>query len=1048
MMHIPRTVLLTRRHAGTVTTSSSGRIRHQHRRVYHVTSATAASCLVVAAAALSMSVAVLCDCNDGIHQNHADGINDDDDGGGGIGIGNQNIRSIGTKNIFQQHPQQYIASASTIFSSSPSSIQQSRGHFANSLQNRRIVVCDYAIIGHGKAGRSAARTIGHLEPTANIVIIDPNHNTNNIQSMHSIGGDSALAEGSRRNRARKQQQQMPTPPQHLQFRANFIDPTHRLIHAHSSASNGSSATHSNEDNDDSMIIVQYRKSALLATGSRGAPPPEGCIHDDARSRILELRSTSSMPSRRPQHPLPNSSLTTTAPTMQQSTMYSLPILDPLTVRSVSSLAVSQGATIAIMGSGFEALELAANCARIASASASASSISQRSQAKNMQQQQQQKPDVMDSNAVSSRVKLLFGNSSPMNNRLPRYLGVAVTKRLRQNGIDVEDRTLTRYIAMKRPVVPSSSRDEDAAPNSNDNNDCGRREVNHHRAPQQLEIYTVKSYDHMDTKRVLADLLVTAPSVDGLHGTAVMPTLSYDSSSDENDNTSQPSSTSSTSAATMDYLPWSSLISPPLLTCYLDDGRVVTNAELNASSSLFAAGSVARYPDWRTGRAEICGGRNVSAEQAGEVAARNMVRGSSSTSVSREAGAPCYLKESIPVWRSDVVQYLPDEVGAAVIGRHYPSSSTLALYSMGIHALCVGRCDSECMATHGFWWTNQSTVNGVGNDDVIAKSMIRPNAFMRRATRRITNSSSNAKSSGRGSLPVYGSGVIFYLDRSGNVVGVMLWGLPYTSNPRDAQTTININLVERMKSIIRSNGGVSVTDHSENIVRNHPGMNLDMNLLSYLHLAEESKYLATMALKGISLIDEVGAKDRYQHSNNRVILGRPLHRYTPIKPVELTNIGKMHRKDEAGHATEEDDIFYSSMASSTSYDAKVHQRMVESGRPPSLKRIYPMQDMLSHSGTDTSLNGTTVRDRRNMQLDRSRPPKEEPLWMRHGDEYRFVSKRDVLVDSFLRNIQSGRFSDGSDAVKQAPMPKIYLDVKEKWNTWNAGSDDDTDDVGEQ
>lgn len=259
MMHIPRTVLLTRRHAGTVTTSSSGRIRHQHRRVYHVTSATAASCLVVAAAALSMSVAVICDCNDGIHQNHADGINDDDGGGGGggIGIGNQNIRSIGTKNDFQQHPQQYTASASTIFASSPSSIQQSRGHCVNSLQNRRIVVCDYAIIGHGKAGRSAARTIGHLEPTANIVIIDPNHNTNNIQSMHSIGGDSALAEGSRRNRARKQQQQMPTPPQHLQFRANFIDPTHRLIHAHSSASNGSSATHSNEDNDDSMIIVQY-----------------------------------------------------------------------------------------------------------------------------------------------------------------------------------------------------------------------------------------------------------------------------------------------------------------------------------------------------------------------------------------------------------------------------------------------------------------------------------------------------------------------------------------------------------------------------------------------------------------------------------------------------------------------------------------------------------------------------------------------------------------------------------------------------------------------
>lgn len=108
----------------------------------------------------------------------------------------------------------------------------------------------------------------------------------------------------------------------------------------------------------------------------------------------------------------------------------------------------------------------------------------------------------------------------------------------------------------------------------------------------------------------------------------------------------------------------------------------------------------------------------------------------------------------------------------------------------------------------------------------------------------------------------------------------------------------------------------------------------------------------------------------------------------------------------------------------------------------------MQDMMSLAGTERYSIGTTVRERRRMQLERSRPPKEEPLWMRHGDEYRFVSKRDVLVDSFLRNIQSGRFSDGSDAVKQAPMPKIYLDVKEKWNTWNAGSDDDTDDVGEQ
>ncbi len=75
----------------------------------------------------------------------------------------------------------------------------------------------------------------------------------------------------------------------------------------------------------------------------------------------------------------------------------------------------------------------------------------------------------------------------------------------------------------------------------------------------------------------------------------------------------------------------------------------------------------------------------------------------------------------------------------------------------------------------------------------------------------------------------------------------------------------------------------------------------------------------------------------------------------------------------------------------------------------------------------------------MQLNRSRPPKEEPLWLRQGEEHRFTNKRDLLADAFIRNIQAGRFKDGSDAVRQAPVPKVYLDAKEKWNSWTAGAD---------
>ena len=56
----------------------------------------------------------------------------------------------------------------------------------------------------------------------------------------------------------------------------------------------------------------------------------------------------------------------------------------------------------------------------------------------------------------------------------------------------------------------------------------------------------------------------------------------------------------------------------------------------------------------------------------------------------------------------------------------------------------------------------------------------------------------------------------------------------------------------------------------------------------------------------------------------------------------------------------------------------------------------------------------------------------------------MNKKDALADLFLRNIQSGRFSDGKDAVRQAPTPQVYVDAKEKWNSWTA-TDGEKDDV---
>jgi len=788
------------------------------------------------------------------------------------------------------------------------------------------IVADYIVIGYGKTGQSAVRTIKQLDPTAHIVIIDPSNNY--LQQQSSDNNDHSSSKNKRGILNRNKGSEI-----HLHTRASYINHNKKLI-----------SIHPINNTDTTNQSIRYRKSVLIATGSRAAPPPESCVRQDAKDRILELRSTSS-----------SSSST---------------LLDPTTVRSLSIMAASQLATVSIMGSGFEALELAAYCARV-------------SQAANGGQ--------TSSKDEEKKVQLLFGNAAPLSNILPRYLSAAVSKRLRQNGIQVEERALTRYISL-----------------AYDNN--GIQQEGNKAAPK-LEIYTVKSYDSLDSKQLKSDLLVYAPSVDGNNGTAVLPTNTLD-----NNNKST------------NYLPWSSLVTPPILTSYLDDGRLVTNAELQAASSIYAAGSCANYPNLKTGQLATAGGRHVSAHLAGKIAARNMV---SSSGDMNNSSTPSYIQESIPVWRSDVIPYL-----STTTSNSDEDSKTLALFSMGIHSLCVGKCDSESMATHGFWWTNQSSSSNGSTESSKngnGSSNSNPNRLMKRATRS-SNTTTNLspkitkRKSGRGSLPVYGSGVVYYLNRSGGIEGIMLWGLPYSKDPNNAKSEINNDLVQRLKNMIRSNGSIAIEDHSDKISReNGYGLSVDIEtsyLLSYLHLAEESKHLASMALSGTETSRRVS------------VTGRPLHRYTPIKSVELTNLGKMTRHDETGQVSSSEDLFYTSMSSSSQHAEH------ESGRPPSLKRIYPMQSGGTLAGTkEYELEKDMAR--RQLQIERSRPSKEEPLWLRPAEEYRLVNRKDALADSFARNIQRGIFADGQDSVRQAPVPRVYLDAKQKWSNLMSEDSDESD-----
>ena len=803
----------------------------------------------------------------------------------------------------------------------PSSLEVRNEHASNNVET-----FDFVVVGNGNAGQSAARTLTKLCPSGTIAIIDP------------------------------KTPPMSSPPNNVSFHGEAViglDHTNRTL----KLANGA--------------MVRFRSSVLLATGARGAPPPESLVDDRAMSRILELRSTEAF--------FPNEAATTNGGRRTRR-----PVIHMEGVRQMTAVAASQGAKICILGGGIEAVELA-----VSTANASArNGHSQRKKRKSRNASN----NFEGEKEQDQKVSLVFGSAGPLSSLLPRYLSTAVAKRLRQNGIDVQGRSLVRYVAKNQ--------------NPNDQD--------------EVEIHTSKSYDSMDTKRTLADLIVLAPSVSGQQGTAVFPIPG------DAQNVSSLKLSSS-------FNSWANL--SPFICCYADDGRIIVNSELNAASHIYAAGSVAKYPNSQTGHATVSGEGPTGANLAGEIAAHNMAKefqesylNGSFFGTKQKIQIPrLFSLEALPIWRSDL---------------------SSAFSAVGIHALCIGNCDSETMATHGFFWTNQSS------DLKKRATLLRSTTKARRGNR----TSPFGRHPSGDSFPtvgrsVYGSGVIFYVDRTGAIQGVMTWGLPFASSGENGESNLNTTLVERMKEIIRTNGEIAKQCHHRAVVKRDP--RLELSLLSSYHLSEESKLLASIAL------ESQGKRGRRTQLKSVEGLCNPLHRYVPSKPVNITSIGMLKRTDEIGTGGIGEDLFARTSSTECSEDE----------RPPSLIHVYPLNWGYWGSGptsTNSSWPSGSMEEQGNEIKEteavisfspdpntehkdfekasrtnelRSRPPKEEQLWVRERDANKFVAVSDVLQDAFRLNMRSGRFHDGSDSVRQAPTPQTFVNLKEKFIGLVGGVGDD-------
>ena len=224
----------------------------------------------------------------------------------------------------------------------------------------------------------------------------------------------------------------------------------------------------------SIKKIRFDQSVLIATGSRGAPPPKSLIDERVKDRLLELRSTNLLPlhqyysytklfSRQLKAGESSDMVNQRIEQENIDRSYPLnPVLPPQGVRGIASMAASQGARICILGSGLDAIDLAATCIL----------------AKN---------DSNDPKKDASSISLVFGSPSPLSTILPRYLCTAVSKRLKAIGIEIEDRSLIRYLSFKDGDKNHAS----------DNLSIG----------SAVEVHVEKSSDRMDTHRRTTDLVI-------------------------------------------------------------------------------------------------------------------------------------------------------------------------------------------------------------------------------------------------------------------------------------------------------------------------------------------------------------------------------------------------------------------------------------------------------------------------------------------------------------------------------------------------------------
>lgn len=374
--------------------------------------------------------------------------------------------------------------------------------------------------------------------------------------------------------------------------------------------------------------------------------------------------------------------------------------------------------------------------------------------------------------------MVFSDYAPLDHVLPRYLSVALLRRLNRRHIKTIGHSSLRWVGRYSQFVaptpapsppakltPRSVLDGDApsaeytagltggegdaeqsdpppspsppplsSVDSVDGEHAGgsaekqpRRSASSERVDRRgkLNVLTSHSFDHLDTATHSTDRLVLA----GVDVASVSASLTLDGQASPGGGAAKRKR-----AGTLEV--------------DARRGAVVVNAELAASSRVWVAGDMACFPSQAHGGKRLVLRSVDHAHHSGKLAGENMA------AASRVAGTAV---KTVGGRGGRRYCHSPAFVGEAPLA--------------GVRLAMVGDCDAA-LPTHGFWWTNSATglsrkvTLGTRGGATTAKRQPRASGVTLRTRRTVR----------KDFTPVFGTGVVFYTSGA-EVKGAMLWGFP-------------------------------------------------------------------------------------------------------------------------------------------------------------------------------------------------------------------------------------------------------------------------------